>query len=121
MAMFDGTEMGIEITPDQGKKKVKKFKANRKKGEVKAHYFSRAVLERLLSDPNAMGIRVYTGNDEKDELDNFVVAVNADGENIFMGSFTPTGDGIMPVSGSRIYASAAPCPPRCPPKTNDFI
>ena len=118
--MFDGTEMGIEITPDEGRKKAKKFKANRKKGVIKAHYFSRAVLLKLLKEPTNMGIRIYTGNDDNDELDNFIVAVNAAGDNIFKGEFTVEGDKDMPASGSGIYASLSPCPPKCQNASTDF-
>ena len=88
MAMFTGNEPGIQITPDEGRKKAKKFKANRKKGVIKAHYFSRAVLEKILADSATVGIRIYAGNDDKDELDNFIVAVNAEGENVFNGTFS---------------------------------
>lgn len=126
MAMFTGTELGIEITPDEGRKKAKKFKANRslspagKKGVVKAHYFSRAVLEKLLAEPSNMGIRVYIGHDDKDDHDNFIVAVNAAGDNIFKGDFTILGDKDMPAGGSGIYASDWPCPNNCPKSNTDF-
>jgi hypothetical protein len=121
MAMFTGTEMGFEISPNEGRKKAKKFKVNRKKGFIKAHYFSRAVLEKLLLDPSIMGVRIYIGNDDNDELDNFIVAVNAAGDNIFKGNFTIAGDKDMPADGSGIYTSAAPCPSHCPPPNTDFI
>jgi formylmethanofuran dehydrogenase subunit C len=120
MTMFTGKELGLEITPDEGRKKAKKFKANRKKGQIKAHYFSRAVLEKLLENPENVGIRVYTGNDDKDELDNFIVAVNAAGDNVFKGEFTIEGDKDMPAGSSGIYASAWPCPSKCPTSNTDF-
>ncbi len=120
MAMFTGKELGFEITPDEGRKKAKKFKANRKKGQIKAHYFSRAVLESLLANPENVGIRVYTGNNDKDELDNFIVAVNAAGDNIFKGEFSIEGDKDMPAGGSGIYASALPCPAFCSNQSTDF-
>ncbi len=120
MAMFIGTEMGLEITPDEGRKKVKKFKANHKKGTIKAHYFSRAVLETLLANSTNMGIRVYIGNDEKGDFDNFIVAVNPDGNNVFKGDFSVTGDKDMPAAGSGIYASSFPCPNQCANSNTDF-
>jgi hypothetical protein len=120
MAMFDGTELGIELSPDEGRKKAKKFKTNRKGGIVKAHYFSREVLLKLLADPKNMGIRVYIGHGDDNDHDNFIVAVNAEGHNVFKGNFTIPGDKDMPAGGSGIYASAAPCPQWCPPATTDF-
>ncbi|MES2794444.1 MAG: hypothetical protein V4683_00690 [Bacteroidota bacterium] len=118
--MFTGTEPGIQITPDEGRKKAKKFKENRKKGLVKAHYFSRAVLEKILASPTNVGIRIYAGHDDKDELDNFIVAVNAEGDNVFNGIFSVIGDKDMPSSDSGIYASPNPCPNKCPTSTTDF-
>lgn len=124
--MFTGNEPGIEITPDQGRLKAKKFKANRslspvgKKGIVKAHYFSRAVLEKLLAEPTNVGIRVYIGHNDKDDHDNFIVAVNAEGDNVFKGDFTIPGDKDMPAGGSGIYASDNPCPRWCPTNESDF-
>lgn len=126
MAMFDGKEPGIELTPDLARKKVRKFNSNRspslvsKKLETKAHYFSRAVLEKLLSDPSNMGVRFYTGHNDKSDLDNFIVAVNADGENVFKGNFTVNGDKDMPSSGSGIYGSSNPCPSHCPTEATNF-
>ena len=126
MAMFTGKEPGIEITPDHGRLKVKKFKANRsqspvgKKGIIKAHYFSRAVLEKLLAEPTNVGIRVYIGHDDKDDHDNFIVAVNAEGNNVFKGNFSIPGDKDMPAGGSGIYASENPCPNNCPNAGTDF-
>jgi hypothetical protein len=120
MAMFDGTEPGIELTPDLARKKAKKFKANRKKGVIKAHYFSRAILEKLLTEPSNMGIRVYIGLDDKDDHDNFIVAVNAEGNNVFKGEFSILGDKDMPASGSGVYASELPCPKNCPNSETDF-
>ena len=124
--MFDGTEPGIELTPDLARKKVRKFNSNRpqslvsKKLETKAHYFSRAVLEKLLSDPTNMGIRFYVGHNDKLDIDNFIVAVNAEGENVFKGNFTVNGDKDMPAGGSGIYASENPCPRWCPTNESDF-
>jgi hypothetical protein len=121
MTMFDGTELGKEITPDEGRKKVKRFKANRKKGVKKAHYFSRAVLEKLLAEPTNMGIRIYIGHDETDDHDNFIVAVNAEGHNVFRGDFTIPGSKDMPSgAGSGIYASTFPCPNQCANSYTDF-
>lgn len=118
--MFDGTELGIELSPDLARKKTKKFKANRKKGIIKAHYFSRSILEKLLTDPSNVGIRIYIGNNDIDDFDNFIVAVNAEGENIFKGDFVITGEKDMPASDSGIYASAFPCPTKCPTSNTDF-
>ncbi len=119
--MFNGEEPGILLTPDQARLKVRKFNCNRKENDIKAHYFSRAVLEKLLADKNIIkGIRVYYGMNEKADLDAVIVGVNAVGENIFTGEFSVKGG--KDVGGDRggIYASADPCPSHCPSKNTSF-
>ncbi len=109
--MFNGEESGIQLSFDEASKKVKKFNSNRNKGAIKAHYFSRAVLEKLLSDPIMVGVRFYTGMNDKSDLDNFLVAVNKQGENLFKKTLD---------ASTEIYASALPCPEFCPPQSSDF-
>lgn len=53
-------------------------------------------------------------------IDNFNIAVNAAGDNIFKCEFTVAGDKDMPAGGSGIYASALPCPSQCPNVNTDF-
>jgi formylmethanofuran dehydrogenase subunit C len=120
MPMFTGLEEGNPLSPDLARKKVRKFNGNRKKEDIKAHYFSRKVLEELLADINNVGIRFYMGHNDKAVHDNFIVAVNADGDNVFNGEFTIEGSKDMPASGSGIYASDLPCPKNCPSQNTDF-
>ncbi len=119
--MFTGEEEGIPLLPDEARKKVRKFNGSRKKEDIKAHYFSRKVLESLLADTKNVGVRFYMGHDDTSTHDNFIVAVNAEGNNVFKGEFSIGGSKDMPSGGdSGIYASAAPCPKWCPPSNTDF-
>ena len=113
--MFTGREKGIELTPDQARKRVRKFNCNRKPTDIKAHYFSRAVLEKLLADKdNIKGIRVYYGMTEKADIDAVIVGVDAKGENIFTGEFSERGGKDVGGDSGGIYASTSWCPNRCP-------
>lgn len=112
--MFTGNERGIEISPDEARKRVRKFNCNRKPTDIKAHYFSRAVLEKLLADKNNIkGIRVYYGMTEKADIDAVIVGVDARGENIFKGEFSEKGGKDVGGDLGGIYASLNPCPNRC--------
>lgn len=119
--MFTGREKGIELTPDQARKRVRKFNCNRKPTDIKAHYFSRAVLEKLLADKdNIKGIRVYYGMTEKADIDAVIVGVDAKGENIFTGEFSDHGGKDVGGDKGGIYASAMPCPNKCGSGSTSF-
>lgn len=107
--MFTGTEIGIEISVADATKKVKKFKNHGNNGTKKAHYFSRAILEKLLNDPTNVGIRVYSAMNDNADLDNFIVAVKKEGENV-----------VSSGASSGVYASSLPCPDYCATKGTDF-
>jgi hypothetical protein len=119
--MFTGREKGKPLTPDEARQRVQKFNCNRKPTDIKAHYFSRAVLEKLLADKdNIKGIRVYYGMTERADIDAVIVGVDAHGENIFKGEFTERGGKDVGSGVGGIYASADPCPTHCPTKSTNF-
>jgi hypothetical protein len=113
--MFTGSERGIDLTLEQAKKKVQKFNCNRKKDDIKAHYFSKALLRKLLEQDDAVGIRVYYGMNEKADLDALIVGVSKNGENIIN---QPTRGDKDAAGSSGYYSSAQPCPRWCPTATD---
>jgi hypothetical protein len=119
--MFTGNEKGIELTPDEARKKVRKFNCNRRKNDVKAVYFSQAVLRKILSqNGDIVGLRVYYGMNEMSDLDAIIVGVNAKGDNVFKGQFSNMGDKDANSNESGIYSSNNWCPSRCPTSSTDF-
>ena len=119
--MFTGNERGAELSPDEARKRIRKFNCNRKPTDIKAHYFSRAVLEKLLADKkNIKGIRVYYVMTEKADIDAVLVAVDAKGENIFKGEFAERGDKDVEGDLGGIYASTSWCPNRCPSNSTNL-
>ncbi|MCH2225479.1 MAG: hypothetical protein MK066_11980 [Crocinitomicaceae bacterium] len=72
---FNGTEGGI-ITLSKGSSYTAEYRAQNE-GETIAHFFGREVLERLLADESAMGIRVYYGINPKTQAKELVL-VGAD-------------------------------------------
>ncbi|MES2794447.1 MAG: hypothetical protein V4683_00705 [Bacteroidota bacterium] len=112
--MFTGRETGRDLTLEQAKQKVQKFNCNRKKEDIKAHYFSEALLRKILEQKDVLGVRVYYGMDEKSDLDMVIVGVTADGENKITVPVKGEKDG----GRSGYYSSAAPCPSYCPKQTS---
>lgn len=119
--MFTGNERGTALSPDEARKRIRKYNYNRKPTDIKAHYFSRAVLEKLLADKkNIKGIRVYYGMTEKADIDAVLVGVDAKGENIFTGEFTENGGKDVGSDAGGIYASTSWCPNRCPSSSSSL-
>lgn len=109
--MFSGTEKGVSLSVDQAKKKVQKFNCNRKKEDIKAHYFSKAFLKKILEQENAVGIRVYYGMNEKADLDAVIVGVAANGDNLINQRIKSEKDAA---GDCGYYSSGQPCPRWCP-------
>ena len=70
---------------------------------TKSIYFGRDTFKRLLEVKGSVGIRVYYGMNEKDELHPIFVPVDESGNDIY----TESGQ-------STIEEYGTPCPPVCP-------
>jgi hypothetical protein len=117
---FTGREKPYNLSPDEAKESVRRYHCNRKKNDIKAHYFGEVAIAKLLKTPGAVGIRVYYALNEKNDMEAFLVAVNAQGENLFKGEYSHKGDKDYVTEDTGIISSPVPCPNRCPPPSSSF-
>lgn len=73
---FDGSE-GASINPNTAGNWTRNFRDNSTKGN-NAHFFGRDILEQLLAEEGAMGIRFYYGLNDKNERQLLAVAADAE-------------------------------------------
>ncbi|TXK49109.1 hypothetical protein FVR03_06920 [Pontibacter qinzhouensis] len=98
MAVFNGSEGG-EIDLATAKALTQNYRDKQNDPDVvKAHFFGREVLERLLAQKDCVGARMYYGLDEEGKKQLILVGVDANG--------TDLEDGI-------ILDKSSPCPPNC--------
>ncbi|HEV7620215.1 MAG TPA: hypothetical protein VGO09_00705 [Flavisolibacter sp.] len=71
-----------------------------------AETFDRIIFDQLLALPGCVGLRIYYGLDDKDEMHAIIVGVSADNEDIL-----PTG----PSTNVTIGEEGRTCPPFCSP------
>lgn len=76
---------------------VKKYQANYP-GEVKAHYFGKSIINTVLTQPNAVGIRIYQAINNNSERQLVLVGVDINGNDL------PNG---------KLGDLSAPCPSVC--------
>ena len=96
-------ENGKRISKDEMHKMRNRYKET-KKHLTESVYFDRATFERLLSHPETVGVRVYYGVNDKDELHPIFVPVAATGKNLLVAK---SGESTIEDYGN-------PCPPLCP-------
>ncbi len=108
---FDGTE-GEFITAAAASRLQKKYIASRAeagdKEPVRAQFFGRKMIEQMLENPKAMGIRVYLGEDS-DGPSLVLVPTDAEGKNLVMDT---TGLKDMPDAPDH-GANGPRCPMYC--------
>jgi hypothetical protein len=100
MATFDGTE-GAAIELAQAVSWTTNYRTKAEPGVegvvIKAHFFGREILQKLLEQEGCMGIRMYYARDERGQKQLVLVGADAEGNDIES----------MVVDGSKI------CPPDC--------
>ncbi|GAB3201409.1 hypothetical protein ABID22_004061 [Pontibacter aydingkolensis] len=99
MATFNGSE-GAPIDRAEAAKWTANYRnavASENGAAVKAHFYGREILQKLLDQPGAMGIRMYYARDGKSKKQLVLVAADADGNDME----------DLVVDGSMI------CPPDC--------
>lgn len=109
MPMFTGKEPH-DIDPEKAKGLIKAWRAamkgeqasGSKAGGVKphGHFFGRDALERLLAQPDCIGLRLYHALHEKGHETIVVVAADSDGRDMWT---------------SGVAEESKPCPPFCDP------
>ncbi len=103
---FNGKEGG-QIDLETVQKAVRAYKSSNP-GAHHAHFFGKDCIKDLLSQEGAMGIRIWLGNSDDDQLQLFLVAADENESNLLPGSKgKEEGGDFIIVNHSR------PCPPYC--------
>ncbi|WP_187263322.1 hypothetical protein [Pontibacter beigongshangensis] len=98
MAVFNGNEGG-EIDLATAQAWTQNYRDMHKNEDVvKAHFFGREVLQRLLAQDGCMGARMYYGIDDSGKKQLILIGVDADGND--------QEDGI-------VLDKSSSCPPYC--------
>lgn len=106
------SKAGSPISKKHAKELTEHFKT-RLKTKNKATYYSWDVFERLKSLPGCVGIRIYPGL-EHDVFTPVLIAVDADGNNIYYDSSKVSLLADDNVLLSSIEERGGVCPPYCP-------
>jgi hypothetical protein len=100
---------GAPIDHNAAKFQMKKFRDKYpEKDAVIARFIGSDIIHKILKHPEAVGLRVYFGDDDRDQMEIFFVGVREDGSNIWPGAGKDGG-------GGTIADHTFPCPPYCPP------
>lgn len=108
---FNGTE-GKPIPQETAAKWVENYQKISPK-EIKAHFFGRDIIEKILKETSCLGIRIYYAIDDAGAKQLILVGADDNGNNLLPDQRPLSGEG-------NIIADASfPCPSYCPP-TGDF-
>lgn len=102
---FNGTEGG-QIDLETVQKAVRKHKSTNPNA-THAHFFGRDCINNLLSQEGAVGIRIWYGISEDDQLQLFLVAADANESNLLPEMEARGG------TEYSIFNFSWPCPPYC--------
>lgn len=123
---FDGHE-GSPITLETATKKTTLFR-DKFPGQIKANFYGRDIIEKILRQPGCMGIRIYNGvNENTGNLEVVLVGADADEKDILTIISKKGGDGkgcnvlsgiiALPAAAqstpATIGGNALPCPQCC--------
>jgi hypothetical protein len=97
--MPTGTE-DQTITFTMGSAMTKNYRDSMSAGDILGAYVSRAALESLLAQDNAVGIRIYNAITSKNEPNFVIVAIDSQGDDL-------TGEGAVCINRCE------PCPSMC--------
>jgi hypothetical protein len=105
---YDGSDSGPIALPI-ARQWVKNFRDQMSSpDEIRAHYFGRDVIDKMLSQPGCTGIRVYYALNDKMQKEVLIVGVDDKGNNQL-----PANESLQ--GGDNIIADISfPCPSVCP-------
>jgi hypothetical protein len=95
--MFNGKEPH-EVSAEQGKGYIRAWRAQNERAPVRAHFFGRDVLVKMLGEPNVVGLRFHHARGARGEETLVVTGVDVDGHSLWEGT---------------IAEQTMPCPPFC--------
>lgn len=87
-----------QITLEEAKKLIQNYKNKNTGQEIKAHYFGKEALQKLLEQEECVGIRIYYASQEDGTPELVIVGVNKEGKDLTSGI---------------ILERNWPCPPYC--------
>ena len=103
--------VGTDIGYDKGAKMIKNY-FDQNQDDVLAHFMGRNVIEALLAQPGAVGIRMFYGVNELGLRQPVLVGVDANGNNIL--GYTTVGDnGEITKNKGIVAGGVRNCPPYC--------
>jgi hypothetical protein len=79
--------------------------------EVRAHFFGREIIQKILNQEGCKGIRIYHAIDDKSKKQLILVGVDEKGNNMWPSSSKGKSKG----KGNLTADDSQPCPPYCPP------
>lgn len=95
--MFNGKE-GEIITIEEAKVYISNYRKSSKPDAVKADFYGKEMLNKILDQESCVGIRFYYGRRENGQINIVAIGCDAGGEDLY--------DGI-------ILERTEPCPPYC--------
>jgi hypothetical protein len=109
---FTGKEGG-PISRETAKSWIKNYQdsesaQNPEKVIIRAHFFGKEKIQKLLNEDGCVGIRIYYGKDEKGDQKLLLIAVKED-----MDDIAPTDMNRASEDGPMILDLSWPCPPYC--------
>ena len=96
--MFNGNEPH-EVPADRGKGYIRAWRAQNEGARIRAHFFGRDVLAKMLAEPNVVGLRLHHARGEQGDETVVITGVDAAGNDLWEGT---------------IAEQSYPCPPYCP-------
>ena len=88
-----------EISLEEAKKLLTNYRKARP-GAVKAHFFGRDIIDKILSQDGCVGVRIYYGFDDDEKPQLVLVGTDKDEKDLYNGIFGEV---------------SRPCPPFCGP------
>jgi len=99
--------VGNTINSDQGKEWIQRWSDKHKDG-IKAYFYGADILNSIINQEGAVGMRIYFGYGDDDQIQLVLVGTREDGTNIW-----PEGTSAARMSSPGAVDNGSPCPPYC--------
>lgn len=99
--------VGGPIDQNKAKHWMKKYQDKHPDG-TRAYFFGTDIIQKIVSHPEAVGMRVYFSYGDEDNLQLVLIGAREDGTNIW-----PDDSGKDMPAGGTVADLGLPCPPYC--------
>ncbi len=96
---FTGNE-DHSISLEEAVKLTRNYREHAGKDAVKAEYFGKDAVNKIIAQNDCVGMRIYYGETEKGKIELILVGVNSEGKDFAYGN---------------LAEKSLPCPPYCDP------